>query len=66
MKPINQNWNIFFTDKMNVFYMSLTSLPNQTPEQEVAKRYIFFKRETWFFSYCDQILCLRLSMKIWS
>lgn len=32
---------LFFTDKMNAFYMSLTNLPNQTPEQEVAKRYIF-------------------------
>lgn len=33
--------HFFFPAKMNAFYMSLTSLPNQVPEQEVAKRYIF-------------------------
>lgn len=50
MKPTNQKWNFFFTDTMNGFCMSLTSLPNQTPEQEVAKRYIFsIEKHVGFF-----------------
>lgn len=42
-KKKKEHWQIkneihFFPGKINIFYMSLTSLPNQTPEQEVTKR----------------------------
>lgn len=68
MKLTNQKWNFFFTDKMNAFYMSLTSLPNQTPEQEVAKWHIFSTEKHFFFPIVIRFYvsdCLLRSVHNW-